>query len=138
MEKTNLHKRVKADLEKDLFNLLLKFRKQLKEEAESKMSKNVKGTALQRKLAALNKISAPKKTKKESKTEQEIKRDQQIKEMNESLLTENMCERFTENMRQIENGEFKVDLFKSKSIERMIKDEGLLSKCEPINFRASL
>ena len=31
-----------------------------------------------------------------------------------------------------------MDLFKSKGIERMIKDEGLLSKCQPLNFKGSL
>lgn len=41
-------------------------------------------------------------------------------------------------MQLIDNGEFKVDLFKSKRIERMIKDEGMLSKCEPLNFKGSL
>jgi len=47
MEKLPGHRKVKVDIEKDLFNLILKFRKELMEEAEKIKKKKTKGNSLQ-------------------------------------------------------------------------------------------
>lgn len=89
MEKTREHRKVKADLEKDLFNLLFKFRKELKEEANKNQKKKKKGAALQEKLAALNKVPQINQ-KKETKTEEQLQQEHEIKEQIEKLQTINM------------------------------------------------
>lgn len=54
------------------------------------------------------------------------------------MKAKNLFKEFAGNLHKTDTGEFQVDLFKARQIERVIKDEGLLDKCLPPRYDGSL